>query len=136
MREQILEKVLFPVGDIHKTEVRRLAEKYDLATMAKKDSTGICFIGERDFRKFLSQYVRASAGEFRTLDGERVGRHEGAVYYTLGQRKGLALGGQGEPWFVVGKDMERNIVFVERGLDHPALFCRRAHGDGNQLGIG
>jgi tRNA-specific 2-thiouridylase len=123
MKKEILERVLFPVGDIHKSEVRRIAEKYDLATKDKKDSTGICFIGERDFRKFLSGYVRASAGEFRTLDGTRVGRHEGAVYYTLGQRKGLALGGQGEPWFVVGKDMERNIVFVERGINHPALFA-------------
>lgn len=123
IKKEILKRVLFPVGDIHKSEVRAIAAKYDLATKAKKDSTGICFIGERDFRQFLSQYVAARPGNFNTLNGERVGRHEGAAYYTLGQRKGLALGGQGEPWFVVGKDIDSNTVFVERGLNHPALFA-------------
>ena len=123
MKKEILERVLFPVGAIHKSEVRAIAAQYDLATKEKKDSTGICFIGERDFRKFLSQYVQAKPGDFRSLDGAKVGQHEGAAYYTLGQRKGLALGGQGEPWFVVGKDVQQNIVFVERGYDHPALFA-------------
>jgi tRNA-specific 2-thiouridylase len=123
MKKEILSKVLFPVGGIHKTEVRKIAEKYDLATKAKKDSTGICFIGERDFKKFLAQYVPAKSGDFRTLNGEKVGRHEGSVYYTLGQRRGLGLGGEGERWFVVAKDLQKNIVFVERGTEHPALFC-------------
>jgi tRNA-uridine 2-sulfurtransferase len=123
MKKEILSKVLFPVGGIHKTEVRKIAEKYDLATKAKKDSTGICFIGERDFRKFLAQYVPAKPGDFRTLNGEKVGRHEGSVYYTLGQRRGLGLGGEGDRWFVVAKDLQKNIVFVERGTEHPALFC-------------
>ncbi len=120
-----LEKVLFPIGSIHKSEVRRIADRYELATRAKKDSTGICFIGERDFPEFLARYVKPTPGEFRTLDGEKVGEHVGMQFYTLGQRKGLGLGGQGEPWFVVAKDVSRNIVFVERGTDHPALYSSR-----------
>jgi tRNA-specific 2-thiouridylase len=123
IKKEILDRVLFPVGALHKSEVRAIAARYDLATQEKKDSMGICFIGERDFRLFLSGYVAAKPGEFRTLRGERVGRHEGAAYYTLGQRKGLGLGGPGEPWFVVGKDVQKNLVFVERGINHPALFA-------------
>jgi tRNA-specific 2-thiouridylase len=123
IKKEILAKVLFPVGAIHKSEVRKIAEKYDLATKAKKDSTGICFIGERDFKKFLSGYVKSTAGDFRTMDGKKVGRHEGSVYYTLGQRRGLGLGGEGDRWFVVAKDTSKNIVYVERGSDHPALYC-------------
>jgi len=122
IKKEILEKVLFPVGDIPKTEVRRIAAKYDLSTKEKKDSTGICFIGERNFKNFLSNYVTFTDGDFETLDGTKVGRHTGAVYYTIGQRKGLGLGGQGEPWFVVGKDMKRNVVIVERGETHPHLY--------------
>jgi tRNA-specific 2-thiouridylase len=118
-----LDRVLFPIGDLPKPEVRALARKYNLATQAKKDSTGICFIGEREFTEFLSRYVPGKPGDFVTLSGERVGRHRGAAYYTLGQRKGLGLGGQGEPWFVVGKNIEKNQVVVERGVDHPALFA-------------
>ena len=123
IKKEILGRVLFPVGGILKSEVREIAARYDLSTKAKKDSTGICFIGERDFREFLGRYVQAKPGEFRTLDGKRVGAHEGAAFYTLGQRKGLTLGGQGERWFVVGKDIGSNVVFVERGQDHPALFA-------------
>lgn len=122
IKKETLEKVLFPVGDIPKTEVRRIAAKYDLSTKEKKDSTGICFIGERNFKNFLSNYVTFTDGDFETLDGTKVGRHTGAVYYTIGQRKGLGLGGQGEPWFVVGKDMKRNVVIVERGETHPHLY--------------
>jgi tRNA-specific 2-thiouridylase len=122
LKKEILEKVLFPVGALHKSEVRAIAEKYDLATKAKKDSTGICFIGERDFKKFLSQYVSAQSGDFKSLDGKKVGRHEGAAYYTLGQRRGLGLGGEGDRWFVVAKDIETNTVFVERGSEHAALY--------------
>jgi tRNA-specific 2-thiouridylase len=121
---EALERVLFPLGELQKSEVREIARRYDLATKDKKDSTGICFIGERDFREFLSQYVPAKPGFFRTLSGQRVGEHSGAAFYTLGQRKGLGLGGQGEPWFVVAKDSESNTVFVERGSEHPALFAR------------
>jgi tRNA-specific 2-thiouridylase len=105
--------------------VRRIAERAGLATAAKKDSTGICFIGERNFTKFLSQYVQAKPGPIRTLDGQDLGEHRGVCYYTLGQRKGLGLGGEGEAYFVVAKDPKLNIVYVERGLNHPALFCER-----------
>ncbi len=120
----ILDKVMFPIGDLQKFEVRQLAEKYDLATKNKKDSTGICFIGERDFREFLSNYMPAKPGLFCSLSGEVIGEHIGTSFYTLGQRKGLGLGGAGEPWFVVAKDGDKNIVYVERGLEHPALFTR------------
>ncbi len=119
-----LARTLFPVGDLPKPEVRRIAEELKLPTARKKDSTGICFIGERDFRPFLQKYLQAQPGDFRNLDGKKVGTHHGSAYYTLGQRKGLGLGGQGEPWFVVAKDHEKNIVYVERGTDHPALYSR------------
>ena len=123
MREEVLAKVLFPIGHIPKSEVREIAKKYDLITANKKDSTGICFIGERNFRQFLSNYIQIKPGKFELLNGEVVGEHQGATYYTLGQRKGLGLGGPGEPWFVVAKDIERNVVIVERGEFHPALYC-------------
>jgi tRNA-specific 2-thiouridylase len=123
IKKDVLKKVLFPIGHIPKTQVRVLAAKYDLATKEKKDSTGICFIGERNFKNFLSNYVTFEDGNFETLEGVVVGRHTGATYYTLGQRKGLGLGGQGEPWFVVGKDMSRNVVIVERGEFHPHMYA-------------
>ncbi|MBC7692877.1 MAG: tRNA 2-thiouridine(34) synthase MnmA [Methylotenera sp.] len=119
---QILEKVLFPIGHLQKSEVREIARKYGLATAGKKDSTGICFIGEKNFKPFLSQYLAIKPGDFRTLDGVTVGRHSGAAFYTLGQRKGLGLGGEGEAWYVVKKDPSANVVFVERGDRHPALY--------------
>ncbi len=119
---EVLSNVIFPLGHLQKSEVRQIAALFNLATKNKKDSTGICFIGERNFRNFLSQYIESSKGEFQTLDGNSVGEHIGAVFYTTGQRKGLGLGGPGGPWFVVDKDLEKNIVFVERGTDHPALF--------------
>lgn len=123
IKKEVLKKVMFPVGHIPKTEVRKIAAKYDLATKEKKDSTGICFIGERNFKNFLSNYITFEDGNFETLDKTVVGRHTGASYYTIGQRKGLGLGGQGEPWFVVGKDMSRNVVYVERGEFHPHLYA-------------
>ncbi|MBC97288.1 MAG: tRNA 2-thiouridine(34) synthase MnmA [Halobacteriovoraceae bacterium] len=123
MRQEVLEKVLFPIGHLEKSKVREIAHKYDLITKDKKDSTGICFIGERNFKNFLSQYIQLKPGNFETLAGEIVGKHDGSAYYTIGQRKGLGLGGQGEPWFVVDKDTDRNVVIVERGEKHPALYC-------------
>lgn len=123
INRSILQKVLFPVGELEKSEVRNLARLHNLATSDKKDSTGICFIGERHFRTFLSQYVTMQPGNFETLKGKIVGKHQGAAYYTLGQRKGLGIGGAGEAWFVVGKDMQSGTVFVEQGADHPALYC-------------
>lgn len=123
LNDFILEKVLFPIGDLEKRAVRQLARLHHLSTSEKKDSTGICFIGERHFRTFLSQYVAMQPGVFATLQGKLVGKHQGAAYYTLGQRKGLGIGGAGEAWFVVGKDIDQGIVYVEQGADHPALYC-------------
>ncbi len=117
-----LSQTLFPIGELEKKEVRKLAARYELSTQAKKDSTGICFIGERNFQPFLAQYLRGEKGAFKRLSGERVGTHAGSQFYTLGQRKGLGLGGEGEPWFVVDKDPRTNTVWVERGEFHPALF--------------
>lgn len=122
VKSEVLEKVMFPIGHIPKSKVRELAAHYDLATKNKKDSTGICFIGERNFKNFLSQYVSFTSGNFVNLKGEIVGTHTGSNYYTIGQRKGLGLGGQGEPWFVVGKNTAKNEVIVERGEFHPALY--------------
>lgn len=119
-----LSKVLFPIGQIEKSEVRRIARELELPIHDKKDSTGICFIGERNFRPFLSRYLAAKPGPIRTLEGETMGEHPGSAYFTIGQRKGLGLGGEGEPWFVAGKDSNKNIVYVVRGQDHPALFSR------------
>ena len=118
------DRVLFPVGHLTKKEVRAMARKAGLATAEKKDSTGICFIGKRDFQPFLAQYVGLKRGLFKTLDGTAVGEHEGMAFYTLGQRKGMGLGGEGDAWYVVGKDREANVVYVERGADHPALFSK------------
>lgn len=119
-----LSKAMFPIGHLPKTEVRAIAEKAGLATAKKKDSTGVCFIGERNFKEFLSGYLPAKPGEMRTLEGEVKGRHDGLMYYTLGQRQGLGIGGSGsgEPWFVAGKDLENNILHVVQGEKHPALY--------------
>lgn len=118
-----LETVLFPVGHIPKPQVRALAAKFNLATKEKKDSTGVCFIGERDFKLFLSQYIAASKGDFVDLNGKKLGPHDGACFYTLGQRKGLGVGGPGGPWFVAKKDQGTNIVVLVEGESHPALYC-------------
>lgn len=124
-----LAATLFPLGDLEKTEVRRLAADAALPTATKKDSTGICFIGERDFREFLGRYLPAQEGEIRTPDGGRVGRHPGVFYYTLGQREGLAIGGvrgrEAAPWYVVGKDVAGNVLYVEQGIDNPWLMSTR-----------
>lgn len=123
LNRSILDKVLFPIGHLQKSEVREIARKHCLTTSEKKDSTGICFIGERHFRTFLSQYIPIQPGNFETLDGKIVGKHQGTAFYTLGQRKGLGIGGPGEAWFVVSKDIQRGVVHVEQGADHPALYC-------------
>jgi tRNA-specific 2-thiouridylase len=122
VKEEALDKVLFPLGGLPKSEVRAMAEESGLATAKKKDSTGICFIGKRNFRDFMQNYLPTSPGNFETLDGRLVGKHVGSFYYTIGQRKGLGIGGPGEPWFVVDKCLERNVVFVEQGTTHPALY--------------
>ncbi len=122
--QEQLAKTLFPIGHLTKREVRQIAKRAGLATADKKDSTGICFIGEKDFKEFLGQYLPAQPGEMRTPDGLFMGRHDGLMYYTLGQRKGLGIGGEGEPWFVAGKDLVSNTLLVVQGHDHPALFSR------------
>ncbi|KGT93238.1 tRNA 2-thiouridine(34) synthase MnmA [Enterobacter cancerogenus] len=123
--EQIAQS-LFPVGELEKPEVRRIAEELDLITAKKKDSTGICFIGERKFRDFLGRYLPAQPGEIETVDGEIVGEHQGLMYHTLGQRKGLGIGGRKEsnddPWYVVDKDVARNRLVVAQGAEHPRLM--------------
>jgi tRNA-specific 2-thiouridylase len=117
-----LAKALFPLGELPKSEVREIARMAGLPTHAKKDSTGICFIGERDFREFLSRYLPKQPGDMETPDGRLLGKHDGLMYYTLGQRQGLGIGGQGEPWYVAGKDLQRNVLIVVQGHDHPLLL--------------
>ncbi|WP_159564393.1 tRNA 2-thiouridine(34) synthase MnmA [Budvicia diplopodorum] len=123
--EQVAQS-LFPVGELEKPEVRRIAEQLDLVTAKKKDSTGICFIGERKFKDFLARYLPAQPGKIVTVDGETIGQHQGLMYHTLGQRKGLGIGGLkdgGEdPWYVVDKDLINNRLIVAQGHDHPSLF--------------
>ncbi len=139
-----LARTLFPIGHLHKRDVRRIAEDARLPNFARKDSTGICFIGERPFREFLQRYLPTEPGEIRSLDdGRIVGRHQGLMYHTLGQRKGLGIGGLkgggikggavngaeagGEhlAWYAARKDLERNVLYVVQGHDHPALLASR-----------
>lgn len=117
-----LSKVLFPIGELQKSKVREIAKEAGLATAGKKDSTGICFIGERNFKQFLSNYLPAQPGKMQTLDGEVKGTHDGLMYYTIGQRHGLGIGGSGEPWFVVGKNVKENILYVAQGFDNELLY--------------
>jgi len=117
-----IKRVMFPIGHLDKPEVRELAKKAELATASKKDSTGICFIGERNFKEFLSQYLPAQPGNMETIDGEIKGKHDGLMYYTIGQRHGLGIGGSGDPWFVVGKDLNRNVLYVGQGFDNDLLY--------------
>ncbi len=115
LSEKQIEKVLFPLGDLPKPEVRKIAEKYGLATAEKKDSTGVCFIGERNFRQFLANYIPMKPGNIIDLEGNVVGRHDGVYYYTVGQRRGLGIGGEGERWFVVDKNIKTNELIVSHG---------------------
>jgi tRNA-uridine 2-sulfurtransferase len=117
-----LSRVLFPVGQLQKSEVRRIAREAGLPNHAKKDSTGICFIGERPFREFLRRYLPRTPGPMVTPEGARVGEHIGLAFYTIGQRKGIGLGGAGEPWYVAEKRMATNELVVVQGNDHPLLL--------------
>ncbi len=121
-----LSRAIFPIGQLRKTDVRKMALAAGLPNHAKKDSTGICFIGERPFREFLQRYLPREPGDMVTPDGRRMGRHEGLMYYTLGQRQGLGIGGTrdgaGEPWFVADKRLDQNELVVVEGHDHPALL--------------
>ncbi|HEY5623453.1 MAG TPA: tRNA 2-thiouridine(34) synthase MnmA [Gammaproteobacteria bacterium] len=127
-----LDDVIFPLGELTKLEVRRLARESGLAVADKKDSTGICFIGERPFAEFLGEYLPEDPGPIKSLGGDTLGEHRGLAYYTIGQRQGLGIGGianrRSEPWYVVSKDRERNALIVVQGGNHPNLFtdCLRA----------
>ena len=123
-----LKKSIFPVGGMTKAQVREIAAETGLPVAKKKDSTGICFIGERRFKPFLKQYLPAQPGDMVTTEGETVGRHDGLMYYTLGQRRGLGIGGHGDgrSYFVVDKDMKNNRLIVAQGEDHPLLYARGA----------
>jgi tRNA-uridine 2-sulfurtransferase len=124
--EAAIGRTLFPVGEIEKPQVRAIAERHGLVTAKKKDSTGICFIGERRFSDFLKQYLPAQPGAIETPDGDRIGEHMGLMYYTLGQRQGLGIGGLAsypeDPWYVAAKDLERNVLIAVQGKHHPLLY--------------
>ena len=126
MPAEALARTLFPVGGLRKEEVRRRARELMLPVFDKKDSTGICFIGERPFAQFLSQFLPARPGDIEDEDGRRLGQHGGLMYYTLGQRQGLRIGGRRDstaaPWYVADKNLERNVLVVVQGHDHPALL--------------
>ena len=129
LNQQQLSKVVFPLGELYKREVREIARREGLPNHDKRDSTGICFIGERPFREFLNRYLPADPGDIHTLDGRKVGRHMGLMFYTLGQRQGLGIGGQregdGDAWYVVDKDLKRNRLVVVQGREHPLLYSHR-----------
>ncbi len=125
-----LDHTLFPVGELEKADVRRIAQTQNLPTAKKKDSTGICFIGERNFKAFLKNYIYTKPGPIIADDGKTIGTHDGLMYYTIGQRRGLSLGGHKDydnaPWFVIGKDLEKNALLVGQGQNHPTLFADKA----------
>lgn len=124
--EAAIARTLFPLGELEKSEVRAIAERHGLATARKKDSTGICFIGERRFSDFLRRYLPAQPGAIETPQGDIIGEHMGLMYYTLGQRQGLGIGGLAdypeEPWYVAAKDLERNVLIAVQGKHHPLLY--------------
>ena len=123
LTQEQLSKVMFPIGDIKKSKVREIAIEAGLATATKKDSTGICFIGERNFKTFLSQYLPAQPGNMETFDGEVVGKHDGLMYYTIGQSHGLGIGGAGEPWFVDWKRFESEMFsYVGQSFHNEKLY--------------
>lgn len=120
-----LKNVMFPIGDLQKNDVRKIARQNGLITANKKDSTGICFIGEKNFRDFLKHYIPAKPGRMMTIDGKIVGKHQGLMYYTIGQRSGLGIGGNSEssePWFVIGKNVKDNILYVGQGFNNALLY--------------
>jgi tRNA-specific 2-thiouridylase len=128
LNQQQLSRSLFPIGEMDKSEVRKIARNNNFKTHDKKDSTGICFIGERPFKEFLSQYIPVNKGPIQTLDGNILGEHDGVYFYTIGQRQGLGIGGirgnSGDPWYVVDKDKDENILYVAQGQDNALLFSK------------
>ena len=129
VNESAFSRTLFPIGGMMKTQVRKIAEKYKLSTAKKKDSTGICFIGERRFKDFLQKYLPAQPGNIECSEGKIIGQHCGLMYHTLGQRQGLGIGGlkdsDNSPWYVAKKDLSRNVLIVVQGTNHPLLFSNK-----------
>ena len=127
LTQEQIKNVMFPVGELQKKEVREIAKKYNLSTADKKDSTGICFIGERNFNEFLSHYLPAKQGNIVDVDGNIMGKHNGLMYHTIGQRRGLGIGGDGAAWFVCGKNLEKNELIVCQGEDNPLLYSNKLY---------
>lgn len=136
LNQQQLSHSLFPIGELEKPEVRKIAKENGFINHNKKDSTGICFIGERKFKEFLNEYLLAQPGNIEALDGKVIGKHQGLMFYTIGQRKGLGIGGtknaEEEAWYVIDKDIKRQVLIVGQGHDHPQLFkktltCKQLH---------
>jgi tRNA-specific 2-thiouridylase len=136
LTQEQLSRSMFPVGEINKSDVRKIAEQANLINHAKKDSTGICFIGERRFKDFLQRYLPKKPGLIETLEGKVIGQHDGLPYYTIGQRQGLGIGGRKntaeQPWYVIAKNLARNVLIVAQGHDHPSLqntklICSNLH---------
>ncbi|MFT5135889.1 MAG: tRNA-specific 2-thiouridylase [Arenicella sp.] len=142
LQQSALQKSLFPLGEIDKPSVRAIAQENGFVTHNKKDSTGICFIGERRFKDFLSTYIKPNPGNMVAKDGQIVGQHDGLMYYTLGQRHGLDIGGPGEAWYVAAKDLVQNELLVVQGHNHPALMTQTVSAntldwvDGKGLSVG
>ena len=134
LEQSQLERAVFPVGALAKGEVRELARSFELHNHARKDSTGVCFIGERPFKSFLERYIPRNPGPVLNLDGRELGSHDGLMFYTIGQRQGLGIGGRsygsGSPWYVAAKDLQRNALLVAQGRDHPALYADELEADG------
>lgn len=122
LKQNQLKDIFFPIGHLLKSEVRALAKQHHLPNFQKKDSTGICFIGKRNFKDFISEYLPMQTGNIEDTNGNIIGKHQGVFYYTIGQRKGLGIGGQGDAWFVADKDVKRNTLIVAQGHNNAFLF--------------
>ncbi|NGX33708.1 MAG: tRNA-specific 2-thiouridylase MnmA [Candidatus Anoxychlamydiales bacterium] len=125
LKSEILKKIIFPIGHLTKKEVRKIAKDQNLSTHAKKDSTGICFIGKRKFSEFISKYINYTPGDIKSIEGQVLAKHVGLSFYTIGQRKGLKIGGKGNAWYVAKKDLKTNTLFVCQGENHKALFASK-----------
>tara|TARA_B100000427_G_scaffold136303_1_gene113338 strand:- start:3875 stop:4987 length:1113 start_codon:yes stop_codon:yes gene_type:complete len=133
LKSSLLKNIEFPLGSLFKKDIRKIAEKNNLVNATKKDSTGICFIGDRRYNDFVGQFLKNKKGRIVTVDGEDIGSHNGHMYFTVGQRKGLGIGARhsayDKPWYVVNKDINNNIVYVAQGVDHPALLSDQLFAD-------
>ena len=133
LKSSLLKNIEFPLANLLKKDIRKIAEENNLVNASKKDSTGICFIGDRKYNDFVSQFLKTKTGKIITVDDKEIGQHDGHMYFTVGQRKGLGIGAQNsahdKPWYVVNKDIDKNIVYVAQGGNHPALFSNQLLAD-------